>query len=110
MESEKEMYAIAIVRYRSPLEKVLQHIDEHRVYLRGLERQGLLLASGPLDPRSGGALLLNVPDEKDTTAHLALDRIRDNDPFVKAGVAQYELLPWVPVIGKERLDSLQEKR
>ena len=104
------MYAIAIVRYRSPLEQVLQHIDEHRAYLRDLERQGLLLASGPLEPRNGGALLLNIPDDKDTTIRLALDRIRDNDPFVKAGIAQYELLPWAPVVGKERLDSLQEKK
>ena len=108
--SKQEMYAIAIVRYRSPLEKVLQHVDEHRAYLRDLERQGLLLASGPLEPRSGGALLLHVPNDNDLTAHLTLDRIRDNDPFVKAGVAQYELLPWAPVIGKNRLDSLQKEK
>jgi hypothetical protein len=30
--------------------------------------------------------------------------IRDLDPYVLAGVAQWELLPWHPVSGKENLD------
>ena len=54
------------------------------------------LASGPIDPRFGGILLLRVPDEEGTAA---LDRIRDGDPFTQRALAQYELLPWMPVIG-----------
>jgi len=95
------MYALALVRYRKPLEEVLEVVEAHRDYLRRLQAEGLLLASGPLDPRNGGALLLRVPDE---TVDATLDQIRDGDPFVKAGVAQYELLPWNPVIGREGLD------
>lgn len=98
------MYAIAIVRYRKPLEEVLKVVEEHRSYLRDLHEKGLLLASGPLDPRNGGALLLRVSD--DEPIHDALDRIRDEDPFIKAGVAQYELMPWVPNIGAEKLNLL----
>jgi uncharacterized protein YciI len=97
------MYAIAIVRYRKPLEEVLKVVDEHRAYLRDLESKGLLLASGPLEPRYGGALLLRVPD---AGADQALLAVRDGDPFVKHGVAQYEVLPWLPNIGKERVDRL----
>jgi uncharacterized protein YciI len=97
------MYALAILRYRKPLEEVLKVVDAHRSYLAGLKAQGLLLASGPFDPRSGGGLLLRVPDPD---AHAALDAVRDGDPFVQQGVAQYELLPWVPVIGKEELDRI----
>ncbi len=97
------MYAIALLRYRRPLDEVLAHVDPHRAYLGDLKKRGLLLASGPLDPRYGGALLLRVPDED---AAAALDRVRDNDPFFKAGVAQYELLQWVPGIGKEGLDRI----
>ncbi|MBL0209948.1 MAG: hypothetical protein IPQ13_03395 [Holophagaceae bacterium] len=97
------MYALAIVRYRKPLDEVLTVLDEHRAYLRTLQDRGLLLASGPLDPRSGGALLLRVPDD---SVHASLDRIRDEDPFTKARLAQYELLPWSPVIGIEGLDKL----
>ena len=97
------MYAIAILRYRRPLEDVLTLLEEHRAYLRGLKERGLLLASGPFEPRSGGALLLRVPDEGHSET---LDRIRDEDPFTKAGIAQYELQPWAPVVGREDLDRI----
>jgi uncharacterized protein YciI len=97
------MYAIAIIRYRRPLDEILTVVDAHRAYLTGLHEQGILLASGPLDPRSGGALLLRVGDEN---VHAALDRVRDGDPYVQAGMAQYELLPWKPGIGADALDRL----
>ena len=97
------MYAIAIIRYRRTLEDVLRGLDEHRAYLRSLHDRGMLLASGPFEPRSGGALLLRVSDE---SPREELDAIRDGDPFVAQGIAQYELQMWAPTIGKESLDSL----
>ena len=97
------MYAVAIVRYRRPLDEVLKVVDAHRSYLRELKEKGWLLASGPLDPRNGGALLLRVPEEK-AAAHL--DAVRDADPFVRSGMAQYEIWPWLPNIGREDLDRL----
>jgi uncharacterized protein YciI len=97
------MYAIALLRYRYPVETLAPHLEEHRAYLRTLKASGELLASGPLDPRVGGALLLRVPDD---AVHATLDRIRDNDPFTQRALVQYELLPWTPVIGNEELDRL----
>ncbi len=97
------MYALAILRYRKPLDEVMSIVEEHRAYLRQLKQDGVLLASGPFDPRNGGALLVRVPDENPQSA---LDRIRDGDPFTIQGMAQYELLCWLPVIGKESLDKL----
>jgi uncharacterized protein YciI len=97
------MYAIALIRYRRPLEDILSAVDAHRAYLRTLQDAGLLLASGPMDPRVGGALLLRVPDD---AVDATLDRIRDGDPFTRAGLAQYELIPWAPVIGRDALDRL----
>lgn len=96
-------YAIAIIRYRRPVEDVVANTDDHRAYLRSLHERGILLASGPFDPRSGGAFLLRLP-EGDALA--SLDAIRDGDPFWQRGIAQYELLPWNPVIGREGLDRL----
>ena len=96
-------YALALVRYRRPLEEVLAHLEAHRAYLRDLKEQGTLIASGPLDPRTAGALLLRVPDD---AVQAALDRVRDDDPFTRAGVAQYEIWPWVPNIGRDDLDRL----
>jgi uncharacterized protein YciI len=97
------MYALAIIRYRRPLEEVLVHHPAHRAYLLGLKAKGTLIASGPLDPRYGGALLLRVPDERATET---LNEVRDNDPYAVAGVGQYELLPWDVKTGREDLDRL----
>jgi uncharacterized protein YciI len=96
------MYAVAIIRYRKPLEEVLVHQDAHRAYLRGLKEKGVLIASGPMNPRFGGMLLLRLGGEDAK----ALDAIRDADPFYQSGVAQYELIGWSPVIGKDDLDRL----
>jgi uncharacterized protein YciI len=96
------MYAIAVLRYRRPLEELLPVVDAHRAYLRGLKQRGVLLASGPLDPRFGGAVLFRVPDEG---ALAVLDGLRDGDPFVQHGLVQYEILPWVPNIGAADLDA-----
>lgn len=97
------MYAFAIIRYRKPIEEVLKHVDAHRAYLRDLKDRGVLVASGPFEPRFGGGLLLRVADEGYDAALLAL---RDGDPFVREGVAQYEVLPWLPNIGKDDLDRV----
>ena len=96
------MYAVALIRYRAPVEQVIVYQDPHRAYLRELKAKGVLIASGPCNPRFGGILLLRVGDDD----FKALDAIRDSDPFVQNGVAQYELLGWNPVIGKEDLDKL----
>jgi uncharacterized protein YciI len=95
------MYALAIIRYRRPLEEVLAHYDAHRAYLQHLKDSGILVASGPLEPRYGGALLLRLPDEG---VEAALDAVRDGDPYWKAGVAQYELLAWNVRTGRADLD------
>jgi len=95
------MYALAIIRYRRPVDEVLAHYQAHRAYLQELKARGVLVASGPLEPRFGGALLLRVPDNAIETA---LDAVRDGDPYWKAGVGQYELLPWNVRTGRDDLD------
>ena len=97
------MYAITIVRYRQPIEEILKVQETHRAYLRQLKADGTLIAAGPQDPRFGGIFLLRVPDDD---AQAALDAVRDNDPFYQAGVAQYELIRWNVVIGKDDLDRI----
>jgi uncharacterized protein YciI len=97
------MYAIAIVRYRRPLDEVLAVQETHRAYLRRLKADGVLLAAGPQEPRFGGMFLLRVPDDN---PQASLDAVRDNDPYYQAGVAQYELIGWNVLTGKEDLDRL----
>jgi uncharacterized protein YciI len=97
------MYALILVRYRLPMEEVAKVTDEHRTYLRQLKAAGTMIASGPMDPRTGGAILVRVADEN---VQQSLTAIRDGDPFFQKNIANYELIPWAPVIGKEDLDKL----
>ena len=97
------MYALAVIRYRAPIEVIEAATEAHRAYLRELKAAGTLVVSGPMVPRTGGVLLLRVSDDNSAAA---LDAVRDGDPFWKQGLANYELLPWNPVIGREGLDGL----
>jgi hypothetical protein len=42
----------------------------------------------------------------DENTNAELDAIRDGDPFVQRGLAQYELQAWNLTFGKDGLDSL----
>jgi uncharacterized protein YciI len=97
------MYAIAIIRYRRPIDEIDKVTADHRAYLGQLKERGVLIAAGPFDPRLGGALLLRVPDSDVITT---LDRIRDEDPYIRRKVAQYEILPWNVMGGREDLDKI----
>jgi uncharacterized protein YciI len=97
------MYGLVLIRYRLPMEEVVKATEEHREYLRELKAKGILLAAGPFDPRTGGAILVRVPDEN---AQQGLTAVRDGDPFFTKGVANFELIAWKPVIGNEALDKL----
>jgi uncharacterized protein YciI len=98
------MYALVILRYRRPIEEINTMTEAHRAYIRQLQGKGIVIAAGPFNPRTGGALLVRVHDEN---AHAALDRIRDEDPFAKSGFANYELLEWNVMAGIEALDKIQ---
>lgn len=97
------MYALILVRYRRPLPEIEAVTEAHRAYLGSLKEQGVLVASGPLDPRFGGAWLVRVQDENPLAD---LDRLRDGDPFHQHGLANYELLPWKVMHGREGLDAI----
>jgi uncharacterized protein YciI len=97
------MYAIVMIRYRAPIEVIEANTADHRAWLRTLADAGTLLASGPMQPRTGGVLVVRVPDDAPETA---LDRIRDGDPYWQRGLANYELVQWNVGIGREKLDTL----
>ncbi len=95
------MYALMILRYRAPMDAIVAATELHRSYLRELHTRGIVLASGPFDPRTGGAILLRLGEDSPT-----LEAIRDADPFHQQGLVEYELLPWNAGIGRDGLDGL----
>jgi uncharacterized protein YciI len=98
------LYAFVVLRYKHPLERMLQTVDRHRAYLRELLAQGKMVASGPFEPRTGGALLLRVENESEIAAILA------KDPYHVEDLVEDTIHVWKPNIGVEGLDSLARPR
>jgi uncharacterized protein YciI len=94
------MYAYVILRYLVPMERIEQTLERHRAYLRDLKARRKLVASGPLVPRSGGALLLRVSDDAELSTLLA------GDPFSQEGLVEPIIHRWAPGIGVDDLDRI----
>jgi uncharacterized protein YciI len=97
------LYAFVALKYRYPLDRMLQTIDRHRAYLRELNAKGKMIASGPFVPREGGGILLRVEDESEIQPLLA------NDPFQTEGLVDTTVYKWAPNIGVEALDAIAKK-
>ena len=78
---------IVNVKYVKSLDVVDEHIAEHRAWLDTLFAQGVLLASGPQVPRSGGVLLASG-----ATSREQLEAILLKDPFRRDQIAEYEVI------------------
>jgi uncharacterized protein YciI len=94
------MYAYVVLRYLVPIERIEESLERHRAYCRELHHRRKLVASGPLSPRTGGALLLRAVDEAE------LSTLLSEDPFVKEGLVEHTIHRWAPAIGVEGLDRL----
>jgi uncharacterized protein YciI len=81
------------LKYRHPLERMLQTVDRHRAYLRELHGKGKLVASGPFEPRTGGALLIRAESEDELQSMLAAD------PFQQEKLVDTTIYQWAPNIG-----------
>ena len=95
------MYALAIIRYRRPLEEVLAHHDAHRAYLQELKVDG---RARRLRPARAALRRRPAAAGSGRCDRAALDAVRDGDPYWKAGVGQYELLAWDVQTGRDDLD------
>lgn len=89
-------YFVVTINYVKPMEEVEAHTPAHRAYSGGLAQKGVLLASGPFSPRTGGMLIMRADSREDVDAVVA------DDPFKQEGIADYEIREWVPKVGAER--------
>jgi len=77
--------------YLAPLTEIDKLLAEHRAHLGTGYTRGLLLASGPQNPRKGGMILARAHERSELEQFLA------EDPFAKAGIARYHLVEFDPV-------------
>jgi uncharacterized protein YciI len=94
---------IVSLTYKRPLEEVDTHLDAHVAYLKQEYANGNFIASGRKVPRTGGIILCNVKTRD------ALDAILAKDPFHIAGIADYEIIEFVPSMVAESFEKLKEQ-
>jgi uncharacterized protein len=92
----------AVLSRPSPTpEKLPQHLAAHIEYMIGLEKRGVLFASGPLadsagppgPPNGAGLTILRAASADEARA------LADADPFVRNGLRSYELKEWTLMEG-----------
>lgn len=66
-------------------------VAEHRAYLDGYYASGALIVSGPQEPRVGGVIVTANISRAEVDAFLA------GDPFVREGIAAYDVIEFHPV-------------
>jgi uncharacterized protein YciI len=89
-------YFIVTITYVKPMDEVESHTPAHREYSAQLAERGVLLASGPFSPRTGGMLIMQGESRE------AVDAVIADDPFKKESIADYEVREWVPKVGADR--------
>ncbi len=96
------MYIIHLT-YQVALNEVDKYLQAHRDYLDYHYKQGLLVASGPATPRTGG-IIITVKMQK-----TQLDDFIRNDPFSLAGIANYQITEFTPIKHCTSLTELIQK-
>jgi uncharacterized protein YciI len=92
---------IAISTYTKPLAEVDQYRAQHLDYIKStLVATDKLLLAGRKNPADGAVILA-----KDITAD-EFKKILTDDPYCKAGVAEYQILEFHPALFAETLRDL----
>lgn len=77
--------------YLAELGKIDEKLAAHRAHLETGFRSGMLLASGPQQPRIGGMILARARERREVEEFLA------RDPFALAGISRYRVIEFEPV-------------
>lgn len=86
---DEGMFAI-ILDYTAPIDQIDNLLDEHVAWLDTHYRDGVFLASGRREPRTGGVILAtDMPIER-------AQALADSDPFARHGVAIHTLVRFHP--------------
>lgn len=94
---------VILITYTQPLSQVDALLEAHVRWLDEQYAAGCFLASGRRIPRIGGVVLAVAESEE------ALRSILRHDPFLQHGVAEYEIIEFVPSKADPRLAFLLQK-
>lgn len=94
---------IVELTYKKPLSEVNKYLDQHRSFLQIHYDQGLLVASGPKDPRDGGIIIANTTEK-------TMNELIKDDPFYINGIADYKIIKFEPVKYSDEFEIILNKR
>jgi uncharacterized protein YciI len=86
--------------YIAPISEVDKYLQAHREFLDYYYKQGLLLVSGPMTPRTGGIIIAASNDKA------YLESIFQQDPYYLAEIAEYHFIGFTPVKYRDELKEL----
>ena len=91
---------IVQLNYRVALEEVDKYLQAHRDFLDAHYQSGLFLASGPMNPRTGG-IIIAMGNDID-----ALEQILQQDPYYLAKIADYHITAFTAVKFRDEIKPL----
>lgn len=91
---------IVHLTYIAPLSDVEKYLQAHREFLDYHYKQGLLLASGPTKPRTGGIIIALTQDIS------SIETIFKTDPYYLADIARYDFIAFTPVKHRHEIKDL----
>lgn len=89
--------------YITPISEVDKYLQAHREFLDYYYKQGLLIASGPMKPRTGGIIIAALTDRDEVEA------LFKQDPYYLAEIAEYQFIEFTPVKHCDELKALIQK-
>ena len=97
----QKLYVVLSTPKAAP-ETLTPHLPAHLEYMIGLERDGVLFASGPLTspgggPRGEGLTILRVGSAEEAA------KIAQRDPFYVNGLRDFDIKEWTLMEGSLRL-------
>jgi len=93
----KKLYVVLSKGGAAP-EKIAEHLPRHLEYMIGLEKKGVLFASGPLAEADGKTRGDGLTILRAASAQAARE-IAAADPFVVNGLRSFELREWTVMEG-----------
>ncbi len=85
------LHYVIEITYRVPMSRIDETFAAHRAHLQTGYDSGLMLASGPQQPRVGGILIARATSRAELEAFIA------RDPYQLQGLADYRLIEFQPV-------------
>ena len=94
------MFVVSL-NYKVPLTEIDRLQAAHIEWLKACYADGIFVASGPKKPRTGGIIIAQCPRE-------VLDARLAQDPFARAGAADYEVTEFLARMTGAGLDTFRE--